>query len=423
MSGSGTSAEQPVRIDLAVDAAAAWLLAAQGPSGGWGQYPDSAPSVLNTAEAMISLIEVGSAEAGSAAIQRGKRFLLGRQRPDGSWCHDAAGERPGERSSAPDVLRTALVVQALKKAGCGSEDPSVARAIEWLRRAQDDTDGGWGYSAGGQPSTVLPTCAALNALLGAEATDCETCIRRGLDFLAAAANEDGSFGPDPHLLGAATITAVLTLQRARTCSFPVVVTRETGGLDWLLEHQDAALRAVEEEVTLDPTEPSLDYPFLHLTETGLIAALANASDHGYARSELFGKALRRIGDARDEVSGGFFGPRVFSWSTARSAAALWQAKGHQAEIPPRPAEEPPGPAEVVPSSGARMVVTGLVVLVAVAVVVLSILGAWSLGVGLVLLTLIILAMITYRILEPEQASGLLGSISSSLSGRGRDGPT
>jgi prenyltransferase beta subunit len=414
MGGSGSTDDEPLQLDLAVRRASQWLLAAQRPSGGWGQYPDSAPSVLNTAEAMIALIEVRAAEAGSTTIQRGKQFLLARQQPDGAWCHDAAGDQPEQRLSAPDVLRTALVIQALKKAGCGSDDASVIAAIAWLLQAQDEADGGWAYSPTGQASTVLPTCAALTALLGAEGTDCASCIERGLAFLASAANDDGSFGADTHLRGAATINAVLTLQRARTVGYPVVADRETQGLDWLLAHQDAALRAVEEEVAPDPTEPLLDYPFLHLTETGLIAALGSATDPRYAQSALFGKALRRIGDARDETSGGFFGPRVFSWSTARSITALWQAKDHRAEIPPRPAETASSP------SRGTLVVVAFAVLVAAAVVVLSILGAWSLGVGLVLVTLVVLAMIAYRILEPEQASSLLGALSSAVR-PGRDG--
>jgi hypothetical protein len=424
MSGSGSPDDEPLQLELAVRRASQWLLGAQRPSGGWGQYPDSAASVLNTAEAMIALIEVGEAEAGSSSIQHGKSFLLGRQHPEGAWCHDADGDQPGHRLSAADVLRTALVIQALKKAGCGSGDEPVAKAIAWLVATQDDTDGGWGYSAAQRPSMVVPTCSALTALLGAEGTDCHDCIERGLDFLSSARNEDGSFGADPQLRGATTIAAVLALQRARTGGFRVVATHETEGLAWLLRHPDAALGAVEEEVVLDPREPLLNYSFLHLTWTGLIAALGNAGDRGYAESALFGKALRRIRDDRVESSGGFFGPRVFSWSTARSATALWQAKHHQAVIPSRPAETPPPPVEASASSSrARAVVVGLLVLVLVAVVVLSLLDAWTLGAGVIFLALVLLAMITFRILEPDQAGALLDSFSSVLPGRGRDGPT
>ncbi|MDR2757501.1 MAG: squalene--hopene cyclase [Planctomycetaceae bacterium] len=79
--------------DLAVVAGANWLLAHQHPSGGWGESPDSyqdpslrgrgTPTASQTAWAIMGLIAAGKIE--DQAVYRGIRFLLNRQRTDGTW--------------------------------------------------------------------------------------------------------------------------------------------------------------------------------------------------------------------------------------------------------------------------------------------------------------------------------------------------
>ncbi|MDR2440579.1 MAG: squalene--hopene cyclase [Planctomycetaceae bacterium] len=79
--------------DSAVVAGANWLLAHQHPSGGWGESPDSyqdpslrghgTPTASQTAWAIMGLIAAGKIE--DHAVYRGIRFLLDRQRNDGTW--------------------------------------------------------------------------------------------------------------------------------------------------------------------------------------------------------------------------------------------------------------------------------------------------------------------------------------------------
>ncbi|MDR3196385.1 MAG: squalene--hopene cyclase [Planctomycetaceae bacterium] len=79
--------------DSAVVAGANWLLAHQYPNGGWGESPDSyqdpslrgrgTPTASQTAWAIMGLIAAGKID--DIAVYRGIRFLLDRQRNDGTW--------------------------------------------------------------------------------------------------------------------------------------------------------------------------------------------------------------------------------------------------------------------------------------------------------------------------------------------------
>ncbi|MDR3233110.1 MAG: terpene cyclase/mutase family protein [Planctomycetaceae bacterium] len=79
--------------DSAVAAGANWLLAHQQPCGGWGESPDSyedpslrgcgTPTASQTAWAVMGLIAAGRID--DAAAERGVKFLLDRQRDDGTW--------------------------------------------------------------------------------------------------------------------------------------------------------------------------------------------------------------------------------------------------------------------------------------------------------------------------------------------------
>ncbi|MDQ6700190.1 MAG: ankyrin repeat domain-containing protein, partial [Acidobacteriota bacterium] len=65
--------------------AAAQLLAQQRTDGGWAQLPARESDAYATGEALVALHQAGGVPVEHPAYQRGLRFLLGAQHPDGSW--------------------------------------------------------------------------------------------------------------------------------------------------------------------------------------------------------------------------------------------------------------------------------------------------------------------------------------------------
>ncbi|MDR0520778.1 MAG: squalene--hopene cyclase [Planctomycetaceae bacterium] len=88
LSAVGVPAEDP-----AVAAGANWLLAHQDSGGGWGESPETydepalrgrgTPTASQTSWAVMGLIAAGKID--EPAVRRGIRFLLDRQRADGTW--------------------------------------------------------------------------------------------------------------------------------------------------------------------------------------------------------------------------------------------------------------------------------------------------------------------------------------------------
>ncbi|MDR3183590.1 MAG: terpene cyclase/mutase family protein [Planctomycetaceae bacterium] len=90
---TGLTAVGVAAEDSAVAAGANWLLAHQQSCGGWGESPDSyqdpslrgcgTPTASQTAWAVMGLIAAGRID--DTAVERGVKFLLDRQRGDGTW--------------------------------------------------------------------------------------------------------------------------------------------------------------------------------------------------------------------------------------------------------------------------------------------------------------------------------------------------
>jgi hypothetical protein len=86
------------------------------------------PSAFRTAAAQRPGITTGQIEE---AIRRARDWLMRQQRADGSW---ECAMRPNETR----VGATSLVTLALLNAGVPPENPTLARAINWLRGQQPD---------------------------------------------------------------------------------------------------------------------------------------------------------------------------------------------------------------------------------------------------------------------------------------------
>lgn len=190
----------------------AWAMGMQSRNGGWAAFDrDNDRAFLNEIpfadlEAMIDppsedltgrlleLLGQFGFDRGSGRVRRGRDFLLGHQRPDGSWWG---------RWGANFIYGTWSALAGLRSIG---EDPGsapVRRAVEWLKRHQN-TDGGWGESlesyadesqAGKGTSTPSQTAWALLGLLAGE-DGISPALERGAKYLVDTQQEDGAWAEE-----------------------------------------------------------------------------------------------------------------------------------------------------------------------------------------------------------------------------------
>jgi squalene-hopene/tetraprenyl-beta-curcumene cyclase len=206
--------------DPALAAAAEWLIGKQILTGGDWQVrrPDLAPGgwafefandgypdIDDTAESLIALhrTRIPDEARRRSAIERGLTWMIGMQSRDGGWgAFDADNTRRliaelpffdfGAVIDPPSADVTAHVVEALALLGHGAGEPA-RRGVDWLRAAQEDDGswfGRWGVNHIYGTGTVLP------ALIAAAVDPAEPCIRRAVAWLEDHQNEDGGWGED-----------------------------------------------------------------------------------------------------------------------------------------------------------------------------------------------------------------------------------
>jgi len=214
-------AVDPAALRDAVD----YLLWSQMPGGGWASYePARGPAWLEqlnvsnvfgdimidypyvecTSATLQALVQFRAREPAyrsaeiEAAITRGRGFLLGKQRSDGSF----------EGSWAIGfTYGTWFGIEGLRAAGLSSAHPAIRRASEFLRTKQLP-DGGWGESARScyerryvhtESGQAVMTAWALLGIIAAGDADAPE-VARGVGFLVRRMEADGSF-PAEHIAG------------------------------------------------------------------------------------------------------------------------------------------------------------------------------------------------------------------------------
>ncbi len=88
------------------------IRAAQTSDGGWGPYADSPPEVFDTAVVLLALTEFKNRSEVAVAIERGRKFLIAEQQPDGSWpetTRPSGGESYAQRISTTGWATLALL--------------------------------------------------------------------------------------------------------------------------------------------------------------------------------------------------------------------------------------------------------------------------------------------------------------------------
>ena len=185
-----------------------WVIGLQSANGGWGAFDaDNNSEYLNhipfadhgalldpptadvTARCVSMIAQLGNAVDGPA-LAKAVEFLRRSQEDDGSWYG---------RWGMNYIYGTWSVLCALSVAGVSPKAPEIGRAVAWLIAAQND-DGGWGETGDSYgleyrgyeqaPSTASQTAWALLGLMAAgEARN--AAVERGVEYLLHRQSADG----------------------------------------------------------------------------------------------------------------------------------------------------------------------------------------------------------------------------------------
>ena len=201
-------ASDPGRQERAERRAVDWLLGMQSSDGGWAAFDvDNNWQILNkvpfadhnamldptcpdiTGRVIESLCRRGF-DCMHPAITRGVHYLLSHQEENGSWYG---------RWGVNYIYGTFLALRGLRAAGVSENEPSIQRALEFIR-AYQNRDGGWGESCASydegcfvaNPSTPSQTAWALLALLAGGDLRSESLFN-GIDYLVRTQRPDGTW--------------------------------------------------------------------------------------------------------------------------------------------------------------------------------------------------------------------------------------
>lgn len=186
-----------------------WVVGLQSKNGGWGAFDaDNTYHYLNaipfadhgalldpptadvSARCVSMLAQIGDVPGRSEALDKGLAYLRDCQEKDGSWFG---------RWGMNYIYGTWSVLCAYNAASVPQNDPSVVKAVAWLKKIQN-SDGGWGedgdsYKAGytgyeAAPSTSSQTAWAILGLMAVGLID-DPAVTRGISYLQKSQSRDG----------------------------------------------------------------------------------------------------------------------------------------------------------------------------------------------------------------------------------------
>ena len=199
-----------------------WLMSFQCRDGGWAAFDKNVtkkwledvpfadhnaildPTCSDLTGRVLELLGKIGFPRNDKRVRRAIKLIQDTQDADGSWYG---------RWGVNYVYGTWQILRGLRCIGEDMRQPWIVRAYDWLESCQNE-DGGWGETCtsyddptlkGRGPSTPSQTAWALMGLIAATdgsrpaAFDCDS-IRRGIEFLIARQNADGSW-PEPETTG------------------------------------------------------------------------------------------------------------------------------------------------------------------------------------------------------------------------------
>jgi squalene-hopene/tetraprenyl-beta-curcumene cyclase len=197
------------RYDQAIERGTEWIKGLQSRNGGWAAFDvDNLYDYLNnipfadhgalidpptedvTARCVSMLAQLGERLDQSQSLLRGVKYLIDRQRSDGSWFG---------RWGLNYIYGTWSVVCALNACGLDNASPEIRKAVDWLIRIQN-ADGGWGEDGSSykidysvhEPaaSTASQTAWALLGLMAAGKIR-HPAVAHGIRYLLETQTDDG----------------------------------------------------------------------------------------------------------------------------------------------------------------------------------------------------------------------------------------
>lgn len=343
-----------------------WLESIQNKvDGGWGQYKGANSNCLNTAEAIIALLETDMKDPGDQTIQLGIKYLRKHQslpsncadtEHHGSWTRNVS-EDSDKVLHIPDTVRTALSVLALKLAGVSLNDQSIIQGVEWLINTQNP-DGGWGYTRN-HKSQLFPTCITLKTILKicpsdnvgthalCQSTSLEKAIIDAFRHIRLYRNKDGSFGNEPELLVPHTLYAIDVINTAEKQDnlIPKSFFKDMNpAINWIENNKKYILRWATETVTIGASSHSpYNYTFSHVNPSLYLRfvfpiILEKVGSKFNSENALARYALEANFENIDEPSSsaqGFCAKRPVSWATSHTIVGLSKAKATYKYFPER----------------------------------------------------------------------------------------
>lgn len=206
---SAAPAELLADINGAMQRGEAWMRVMQNRDGGWGAFDrdnnreflcrvpfadhnamldPSTPDL--TARVMEAFARLGRT-VGDPTIDRAVRYMRRSQEEDGSWFG---------RWGVNYIYGTWQALQGLAAAGIANDDPMMAAGCEWLIRHQQ-ANGGWGESPatydhpetrGQGTTTASQTAWALLGLISAGQAN-HPAVHRGIEYLTSRQRNDGGW--------------------------------------------------------------------------------------------------------------------------------------------------------------------------------------------------------------------------------------